>query len=141
MPARPKTLVGFAGSANPEAGVYVARRKVNELFLRACLEDFAKNGAMALKRCAEEQPASYLKIFALIMPRELKIETTNPTGMLSDEALTLMVAELEERVRAKLQGESAKVIEGTVEPTPRRKPEPPQFKRIKRGKASVPDAT
>jgi len=137
MPSRPQTFVAFAGSANPDAGVYVARRRVNELFLRACLEDFAKNGEMALKRCAEEQPASYLKIFALLMPREVKIETTNPTGSLSDESLTLLVAELEERVRAKLNGDSAKLIEGKVEPAPRRKPEPLHPRPVKGHRSGV----
>jgi uncharacterized small protein (DUF1192 family) len=90
---------------------------VNEAFLRAALEDFHKNGPEAFARCAKELPASYLKIFALLVPRELKIERANPTDALSDEQLALMVAELEERISARLQGENAKLIEAQAEPS------------------------
>ena len=104
---------------DPLGSVYYTRRRVNEAFLRAALEDFHKNGAIALDRCAREQPASYLKIFALLMPREIKLEHQNPTDALSDEQLALMVAELEERISARLQGESAKLIDAQAEPEPR----------------------
>jgi hypothetical protein len=115
-------FTGFARSADPLGSVYYTRRRVNEAFLRAALEDFHKNGAIALDRCAREQPASYLKIFALLMPREIKLEHQNPTDALSDEQLALMVAELEERISARLQGESAKLIDAQAEPEPREQP-------------------
>jgi hypothetical protein len=64
---------------------------------------------VAFQKCARENPASYLKIFALLVPRELKIEHANPTSGLSDEQLALMVAELEERIARRVAGESAKL--------------------------------
>jgi hypothetical protein len=82
------------------------------LFLRACLESFAKHGPKALARAADEQPASYLKIFALLMPRDLKIEHSSPLAALSDEQLALMIADLEQRIAARLSGGEAKVING-----------------------------
>ena len=91
----PKTLIGWTakGSANPDAAVYISRRRVNDAFLRAALESFHKDGPVAFQKCARENPASYLKIFALLVPRELKIEHANPTSGLSDEQLALMIAE------------------------------------------------
>src|SRR5262245_19438988 len=73
--------------ANPDAAVYISRRRVNDAFLRAALESFHKDGPVAFEKCARENPASYLKIFALLVPRELKIEHANPASALSDEQL------------------------------------------------------
>src|SRR5262249_14170973 len=64
----------LARPANPDAAVYISRRRVNDAFLRAALESFHKDGPVAFQKCARENPASYLKIFALLIPRELKIE-------------------------------------------------------------------
>jgi hypothetical protein len=62
------------------------------------------------------QPASYLKIFALLMPREHKLEHIDPLKAISDEKLAEMIAELEERISRRLAESDAKLIEGTVEP-------------------------
>jgi hypothetical protein len=105
-------------SAEGSSTVYVARRRVNQAFLEAALEDFHKNGPKAFERCAVEQPGTYLKVFALLMPKEIKLETTNPTGVLTDEQLSIMLAELEARISAWLQGESAKVINAQALPAP-----------------------
>src|SRR5262245_6309639 len=133
-------------SANPDAAVYISRRRVNDAFLRAALESFHKDGPAAFEKCARENPASYLKIFALLVPRELKIEHANPVSGLSDEQLAQMIAELEERIAAKLSGEEAKVInesaatdltallppanEGLCETTGRRKRDPSTPERL-----------
>jgi hypothetical protein len=124
----PKTLIGWTakGSANPDAAVYISRRRVNDAFLRAALESFHKDGPAAFEKCARENPASYLKIFALLVPRELKIEHANPTSGLSDEQLALMVAELEERIARRVAGESAKLVEAEAEPVARGTLPPPK---------------
>src|SRR5262245_764254 len=62
------------------------------------------------------QPASYLKILALLVPREHKIEHGNPASALSDEQLALMIVELEERIARRVADSDVKLIEGTVEP-------------------------
>ena len=57
------------------------------------------------------QPAAYMKICALLVPREMKIEQTNPITGLSDEQLDAMIAYLEERI-AQRAGADAKLIDG-----------------------------
>ena len=47
------------------------------------------------ERVRRAQPASYIKILALLVPREHKLEHTNAIGQLSDEKLVAMIAELE----------------------------------------------
>lgn len=106
------------GPAPTDASIYVARRRVNELFLNGAMESFAKDGRSAFERAAKENPASYLKVFALLMPRELNVKTENVAGALSDEQLALMVAELEERISRRLAGGDAKQIEAQALPAP-----------------------
>ena len=65
-----------------------------------------------------------MKILALLVPREHKLEHTNAIGQLSDEKLVAMIAELEERIAAKAAGLDAKVItheEPAALPAPKRK--------------------
>src|SRR5262245_11153126 len=118
-------MVGFArprdGSAPTDATIYVTRRRVNDAFLHSALNSWAKHGDKAFAQSAREQPSSYLKIFALLMPRELKIEHSNPTAALSDEQLALMVAELEQRIAHRLAGGDAKTIEHSSADRPKRR--------------------
>jgi hypothetical protein len=92
------------------------RQQLNGEFIAALLRDFRQGGPKAIERVRRMQPASYLKILALLVPREHKIEHGNPASALSDEQLALMIAELEERVAGRMADSDAKLIEGTVEP-------------------------
>ena len=104
-------------SADPHGNVYFTRRRLNQTFLEALLEEFHKNGPKILERVGLEQPGILLKRLTMLVPRELKIEHGNPTNGLSDEQLALMVAELEGRISARLKGENAKLIEAQAEPS------------------------
>jgi len=62
----------------------------------------------------KQQPAAYMKICALLVPREMKVEHSNAIKAMSDEqieaAIEAIQAMLEQRA-----GEGTKVIEGTAE--------------------------
>ena len=60
----------------------------------------------------KQQPAAYMKICALLMPREMKV---NSLKDLTDEQLEAMVEYLEASLEA--QAQSAKVIEGEAVPS------------------------
>jgi hypothetical protein len=46
-----------------------------------------------------KQPGAYLKVIALVLPREHhKVEHTNPLSSLSDEELAAMVEYLQQRI-------------------------------------------
>ena len=59
--------------------------------------------------------AAYLKICALLVPKEMKLEHTNSVSSLSDEELDQAIAAIKAMLAAQA-GEPANVIEGTVEP-------------------------
>src|SRR5262245_24734178 len=107
------------GSGNP-AGAPVGsrhRQQLNGEFIAALLRDFRQGGPKAIERVRRMQPASYLKILALLVPREHRVEHSNPLSGLSDEMLANMIAELEERIARRVADSDAKQIEGTAEPT------------------------
>jgi pyruvate-formate lyase-activating enzyme len=80
--------------------------------LRDLIQDWKENGREILKRVAREQPGTYMKVMAMLMPRELKVESTQAViSGLSDEQLRAMIHELQERIAKKLE-EGAKVING-----------------------------
>jgi hypothetical protein len=81
------------------------------------LRDFRQGGAKAIERVRRLHPAAYMKICALLVPREMKIEQTNRITGLSDEQLDAMIAHLEESIARRAAGSDAKLIDGTVEAT------------------------
>jgi hypothetical protein len=60
----------------------------------------------------QTQPAAYLKILALLVPREHKVEHSNPIKNLTDEQLEAMIEYIETSLAAQAGG-PVKVIEGT----------------------------
>lgn len=99
-------------SGNPAGGPVGSRHRqqLNSEFIAALLRDFRHGGLKAIERVRRTQPASYMKILALLVPREHKLEHTNAIGQLSDDKLVAMIAVLEERIAAKAAGLDAKVI-------------------------------
>ena len=86
------------------------------------LEEFHKNGAQIIHRAGQENPATFLKVLAQLVPRELSVEhSASILGKLSDEQLGAMIAALDQQIQealARENGEKAKVIEAVAEPKP-----------------------
>src|SRR6516165_7071585 len=101
-------------SGNPGGSLEATRRSFNKDFLLALAADFKKHGAAAIEKVRKQQPAAYMKICALLVPREMKVEHSNAIKAMSDEqieaAIEAIQAMLEQRA-----GEGTKVIEGTAE--------------------------
>jgi hypothetical protein len=101
------------------ADLYIARRRVNDAFLRDLIAHWQENGREILEKVGSEQPGTYMKVKAMLMPKEMKVETTPSTlSKLSDEQLQAMIVELERRLADRLNGETAKVIDGQAEALP-----------------------
>jgi len=88
---------------------------LNGEFIAALLRDFRQGGPKAIERVRRTQPAAYLKILALLMPREHKLEHRNPVKDMTDEELEAAIEFIKEMLAA--QAENAKVIEGAKAPT------------------------
>jgi 2-oxoglutarate dehydrogenase complex dehydrogenase (E1) component-like enzyme len=79
------------------------------------LRDFRKHGEKAIAEVRRTQPAAYLKILALLVPREHKVERSNVIKELTDEELEAMIEYIEASLEA--QAQSAKLIEGEAVPS------------------------
>src|SRR5262245_30296188 len=104
-------------SGNPGGSPEATRRAFNKRFLLDLAEDWQQHGREVFKRVRRESPAAYLKVCAMLVPREMKVEHQGRLGQLTDEQLDEAIAMLEEMI-ARRSGDAAKVIEGEAEVVP-----------------------
>src|SRR5262245_44591023 len=115
--------VSISSSAvDPHGNVYFTRRRVNQAFLEALLEDFHAHGKEVIRRAGQESPATYMKVLAQLVPRELQVEQSGSViSKLSDEQLSAMISEIDRQMAElakRAAGENAKLIEAVAEPKP-----------------------
>ena len=103
-------------SGNPGGSLEASRRSFNKDFLLALATDFKQHGASAIARVRKEQPAAYMKICALLVPRELQVEHKGGVKAMTDEQLEAGIEALQAMLAAADAGANAKVIEGGSEP-------------------------
>ena len=103
-------------SGNPAGRTRGSRNRLSEEVICALLRDFRQHGQKAVARVRQTQPAAYLKILALLIPREHKVEHSNLLKELTDEQLEAMIEYIETSLAAQAGGPVI-VIEGMIEPT------------------------
>jgi hypothetical protein len=104
---------GYSG--NPGGSPEATRRAFNKRFLLDLAEDWQRHGREVFKRVRRESPASYLKVCAMLVPREMKVEHSGGVKAMTDEELEEAIEAIQTMLAARA-GEAAKVIEGTAEP-------------------------
>ena len=104
-------------SGNPGGSLEATRRSLNRDFLLALAADFKKHGAAAIAKVRKYQPAAYMKICALLVPRELQVEHSGGVKAMTDEQLERSL-ELLKAMIAERDAANAKVIEGEAEVVP-----------------------
>jgi hypothetical protein len=109
-----KFAKGFSG--NPGGSPEATRRAFNKRFLLDLAEDWQQHGREVFKRVRRESPASYLKVCAMLVPKEVKLEhSTSAIKAMTDEQIEQTIEAIQTMLAAR-DGEAAKVIEGTAEP-------------------------
>src|SRR5262249_39715526 len=63
-------------------------------------------------------PASYLKVCAMLVPREMKLEHSGGVKEMTDEQLERFIELIKEMIAKREEEARAKVIEGVSEPVP-----------------------
>ena len=112
----PTNLWQLGESGNPTGRLRGSRNKLSEEVICALLRDFRLHGQKAVARVRQTQPAAYLKILALLCPREHKVEHSDVIKSLSDQELEDMIEYIKTSLEAQAGG-PVKVIEGMMEPT------------------------
>ena len=105
-----KFAPGYSG--NPGGSLEATRRSFNRDFLLALAADFKQHGASAIEKVRKQQPAAYMKICALLVPREMRVEHTGGVKSMTDEELERGIEAIQAMLAKRDAGEGAKVIEG-----------------------------
>ena len=107
---------GYSG--NPGGSPEATRRAFNKRFLLDLAEDWQQHGREVFKRVRRESPAAYLKVCAMLVPKEMKIEHSGGVKAMTDEQIEGAIAAIEAWMAARMAGEGGKVIEGEAEVIP-----------------------
>ena len=94
------------------------RRSFNKDFLLALAVDFKRHGPQAIAKVRNQQPAAYMKICALLVPREMKLEPSGGVKAMTDEQLERGIELIKEMLAQREAGANAKVVDGVPEPVP-----------------------
>jgi hypothetical protein len=99
---------------SPEA----TRRAFNKRFLLDLAEDWQQHGREVFKRVRRESPAAYLKVCAMLVPKEVKLEhSTSAIKAMTDAEIEQAIEVIRTLIAARA-GEAAKVIEAEAEAVP-----------------------
>lgn len=103
-----KFITGNNGGGRPKG----SRNKLSEVLLSAVVDDFAAFGADALAQLRQKDPATYLRLVASLVPRELILQR--------EEAPAVDYAELSEAevVRLLQEQQRRKFIENALDAVP-----------------------
>ena len=99
-------------SGNPGGSLEATRRSFNKDFLLALAADFKKHGAAAIEKVRKTQPAAYMKICALLVPREMQVEHSGSIKAMSDQQIEDAIA----TIKALMAERDAKTIDVTPQP-------------------------
>src|SRR5262249_14473866 len=105
-------------SGNPAGRLRGSRNRLSEAVICALLRDFSMHGEKAIAKERRTQPAAYLKIIALLVPREHKVEHRNPVKDMTDEELEAAIELIKQMIAERDAAANAKVIEGEAEVVP-----------------------
>ena len=94
-----KFAPGYSG--NPGGSLEATRRSFNKDFLLALAADFKQHGASAIAKVRKQQPAAYMKICALLVPREMRVEHTGGVKSMTDEELERGIAAVQVMLAAR----------------------------------------
>jgi hypothetical protein len=75
---------------------------------------FRRGGRAAINKVMKQQPAVFLKLLVLLVPREMRVEHKGGVKAMTDEQLEQGIEALTAMLAAQA-GEAAKVIEGKAE--------------------------
>ena len=91
--------------------VHRSRHALNADTIREMHAAFRQGGREAIDKVMRTQPAVFLKLLVLLVPRELQVEHSGGVKSMTDEQLEQAV----DAIKAMLAAREAKTIEGTAE--------------------------
>jgi hypothetical protein len=109
---------GYSG--NPGGSPEASRKALNKSTILEMHRAFNIGGRKAINKVMTQQPAVFLKLLCLLVPRELEVSHSGTIKSMSDEQIEAAIQAITEM----LEGRSAKVIDAVAEPEPVALPAP-----------------
>jgi hypothetical protein len=106
---------GYSG--NPGGSPEAARKALNKDTILEMHRAFKLGGRKAIEKVMRNQPAVFLKLLVLLVPRDMKLEHGGGVKAMRDEQIEEAIEAIQTMLAARA-GEGAKVIEGTAETIP-----------------------
>jgi hypothetical protein len=76
---------------------------------------FRRGGRKAIDKVMKQQPAAFLKLLVLLVPKELEVSHSGTIKAMTDGEIESVIEVIQNMLAARA-GEAAKVIEATTEP-------------------------
>ena len=112
-------------SGNRSGNVHRSRHALNADTIREMHLAFRRGGRKAIDKVMKQQPAVFLKLLVLLVPREMKVEHSGGVKAMTDEQLEAGIEAITAMLAARDPGGAAQVIDAVPEPValpaPRRK--------------------
>ena len=105
---------GYSG--NPGGSPEAARKALNKDTILEMHRAFKLGGRKAIEEVMRNQPAVFLKLLVLLVPREMPVEHTGGVKAMTDERIEAAIEALEGFLAKREAGANAKVVEGVAEP-------------------------
>ena len=105
-------------SGNLGGNAQRSRHALNADTIREMHLAFRRGGRAAVNKVMKQQPAVFLKLLVLLVPREMKVEHTGGVKSMTDEQLEAGIEAITAMLAARDPGSQAKVIEAVPEPVP-----------------------
>src|SRR5215467_9144502 len=103
-------------SRNAAGNVHRSRHALNADTIREMHLAFRRGGRKAIEKVMRNQPAVFLKLLVLLVPREMKLEHSGGIKAMTDEQIERSIEFIKEQLARREAGANAKVVEGVAEP-------------------------
>src|SRR3954452_13914002 len=64
-----------------------SKHKLSEAFVAALAQDFVEHGTEAIRRVCENDPSTYLRVIASLVPKDFQVSSSSVLDQLSDDEL------------------------------------------------------
>ena len=103
-------------SGNASGNVHRSRHALNADTIREMHAAFRQGGREAIDKVMRTQPAAFLKLLVLLVPREMKVGHSSGVKGMTDEQLEQGIEAIKQMLEARAPGDQARVIDWTVDP-------------------------
>jgi hypothetical protein len=113
---KPNGQFAKGSSGNLGGNAQRSRHALNADTIREMHLAFQRGGRAAINKVMEQQPAVFLKLLVLLVPREMRVERSGGVKDMSDGQIEAAIEAIQAMLAARESGDRARVIEGVPEP-------------------------